>query len=278
MLAIDRRSFLRATAALCAGARLDWRSGPMLRIGILSTGDDARARHDGALLGVEEAKHAAELFGGGAELVGVPDPASVPRSVAAVIGNDSLSAGQALTRRAGDGSVLFMNVSCAADELRGSACSSFAFHVCPSAAMMRDARAQAPGATDVVAWDGSLVRFGADTLNDRYRKRFGRSMTPASWAAWFAVKALWESSLRTKSAEPRRIADYLVRDATQFDGHKGRPLSFRSWDHQLRQFVYARIDGKLVEVPQGARPQTTSRDLLDKLGVSASASPCRFGS
>lgn len=254
--------------------------GPVLRVGVLTTGGDAGARHDGALLGIEEAKHAAELFGGGAELIPVNDPTRVPGSLAAIIANDSLETTRMLARGAATGAHIVMNVDCSADDLRGASCSPFLFHVAPSDAMVRDARDQARGATaavaDVVAWDGALFRFGADTLNDRFRKRFGHAMTSASWAAWFAVKALWESTLRMKSAEPRKLADYLTRDTTQFDGHKGRPLSFRSWDHQLRQFLYARVGGKLVDVPASATPETTSRDFLDKLGTTASATTCHF--
>jgi len=280
-LSIDRLTFLSTTLAFAVfrefntDARL---RGPVLRIGVLTAGGDAVARHDGALLGVEEAKHSAELFGGDAELIPIENAARVPASLAAVIANDSLETTRMLASRAASGAHLIMNVDCTADDLRGPSCAAFLFHVAPSDAMLRDARAQAGGATDVVAWDGALTRFGADTLNDRFRKRFNRSMTSASWAAWFAVKALWESTLRMKSAEPHQLADYLTRDTTQFDGHKGRPLSFRSWDHQLRQFVYARVGGKLVDVPQSPTPETTSRDFLDKLGTGASATTCHFRS
>jgi hypothetical protein len=248
----------------------------MLRVGVLMTGPDARARHEGALLGVEEAKHAAELFGGDAALVPVASAANLPSSLSAIIGDGSAETTRSLAARSTHGSFILMNAACSADALRGDACSSFAFHVAPSDAMLRDARLQAPAATNVVAWDGTLIRFGADTLNDRFRKRFGHSMTASAWAAWFSVKALWESSLRMKSADPKQLAEYLTRDTTQFDGHKGRPLSFRAWDHQLRQFLYARVGDKLVDVPQSATPEATSREFLDKLGIGQSNSTCHF--
>lgn len=276
---IQRRTFIAATFAAATFrdfSKLTALPGPTLRIGVLMTGTDAAARRDGARLGVEEALHAAELFGGTAELVPVDNAARLPASISALIADASVETTKALATRAANGSFVLMNVACGADSLRGAQCSPFMFHVAASDAMLRDARAQAPGATGVVTWDGSLVRFGADTLNDRFRKRFGHSMTSSSWAAWFAVKALWESSLRMKSAEPRKLAEYLSRDATQFDGHKGRPLSFRPWDHQLRQFLYARVGGKLLDVPQSATPETTSREFLDKLGVTQRNSSCRL--
>ena len=274
---IDRRTFLAATVSAAVFRDLSTsRRAQTLRVGLLTTGADARARREGALLGVEEAIHAAELFGGSAQLVPLDSVRGVSPSLAAVIGNESADTTRALATRAAAGGFLVMNVACPTDSLRGAQCSPFMFHIAPSDAMLRDARVQAPGATDVITWDGSLVRFGADTLNDRFRKRFGHSMNSAAWGAWFAVKALWESSLRMKSADPPQLAEYLRRETTQFDGHKGRPLSFRAWDHQLRQFLYARVGGKLVDVPQSATPETTSREFLDKLGVSRANSSCRF--
>jgi hypothetical protein len=99
--------------------------------------------------------------------------------------------------------------------------------------MSRDAMslARSPAKARAEAWDASLSRFGADTLNQRFSARFHEPMTSGAWSAWFAVKAIWESALRLKSADAQSIAQHLVRDTTQFDGHKGTPLSFRPWDH-----------------------------------------------
>src|SRR4051812_26438573 len=36
-----------------------------------------------------------------------------------------------------------------------------------------------------LAWHDGLIRFGADTLNKRFRARFQTPMTPAAWCAWF---------------------------------------------------------------------------------------------
>ncbi len=280
---LTRRRFLEcaARAALApATVRVGMRatrpaSTPALRVGILASGTTARDRRFGALLGVEEARHAARLFGGSADLVEVDDPRRLPPGLSAIIGDEDEQHCQRLAEPEGHGVPLFMNVACASDALRDAHCSSIAFHVFPSDAMLRDAREQA-GAADVLAWDAALVRFGADTLNGRFKDRFNVPMTSYSWAAWFAVKSLWESALRMKSAEPAALADYLTRDTTQFDGHKGRPLSFRRWDHQLRQFLYARVGGKLVDVPENAPSDATSREFLDRIGTPAARSACKM--
>jgi hypothetical protein len=241
---------------------------------LLGGGPAAHDRHNGALLGIEEAQQAAQLFGGRADLVAMSEPDRIPVGLAAIIG-DEQEAHYRLLAHDNEQAPLVMNVACASDALRGVACATRLFHVYPSAAMNRDARSQVPGSSEVVAWDTALVRFGADTLNGRFEKRFGMPMTPQAWAAWFSVKAPWESVLRMKSAKPAVIAEYLVRDTTQFDGHKGRPLSFRPWDRQLRQFLYARVGGKFVDVPQNAPQNINSRTFLDRLGTSAAETECR---
>jgi hypothetical protein len=277
---VDRRTFLaRAAAALVIAPELTRvarpRREPALSIGILSP-SEVTDRYRGALLGVEEAEHAAKLFGGSVQLARRNDPGD-RRALSAIIGDGSLEHMRVLARRATAKELVVMNSECTADELRGEGCADFLFHVAPSDAMVRQARALAHGAEQVVAWDGGLVRFGADTLNDRFRQRFGVSMTPAAWGAWFAVKALWESSLRLKNTTPAALVEYLSRDTTQFDGHKGKPLSFRSWDHQLRQFLYARVGSKLVDVPEDPSGAPSARIVMDRLGASASSTSCHIG-
>jgi ABC transporter substrate binding protein (PQQ-dependent alcohol dehydrogenase system) len=131
----------------------------------------------------------------------------------------------------------------------------------------------AAAATEAVLWHPALERFGAGQLNDRYRARFGEGMDGPAWAGWMAVKALWEASLRARATDAAGLRAYLLRGATQFDGHKGWPLSFRAGDHQLRQPLYlaAPADGggtRIVgEVPtRGADDTESSRELLDRLG------------
>jgi hypothetical protein len=65
----------------------------------------------------------------------------------------------------------------------------------------------------------------------------------------------------------------LERETTRFDGHKGQPLSFRRWDHQLRQPLYARTPAGFVDLPQATEPVNGP---LDRLGVSSKASQCRM--
>lgn len=296
---MNRREFLHASgvsaSALVVGRRLaarGWQAyEPLrepLRIGLIARPQSALFL--GVQLGVEEARHAAALFGGDVVLTtadsgsGRGDPAAASEMmhrehVIAVIGGADAETCAAIADACERRGRIHMNVGCTDDVLRGARCHAHAFHVAASERMARDARAQAHAgpAAAVMLWDPALKRFGAGTLNERFRARFSRAMTASAWAGWFAVKVLWEASLRERSSQPAGIARYLSSTTTQFDGHKGRPLSFRAWDHQLRQPLYVRsgegTDATIVEVPV-PRGNESSREGLDRLGAGARQSAC----
>ena len=245
----------------------------------------------GARLGAEEASHSATLFGaGGVELTtGSIEEVLGRKVVAALTTEVSADACLRIADDVGKSGALFMNATCADDTLRGDKCRASMFHVAPSRRMLDDARDEArrnaggalPADALASAWDASLERFGADTLNNRFRTRFNKPMTADAWCAWFTVKLLGEASFRARSVDARAIGSYLRLGSAQFDGHKGRPLSFRSWDHQLRQPVYVVAPSDesrrvIVESPGSATPSASSRDVLDKIGTTATSTTCRF--
>jgi ABC-type branched-subunit amino acid transport system substrate-binding protein len=86
------------------------------------------------------------------------------------------------------------------------------------------ARAPTAGAARLVDWHPSLERYGAAQLNERYERRFGAGMDEAAWAAWFALKAVHEASLRAGGDDAASLRATLL--ALAFDGHKGAPLRF----------------------------------------------------
>lgn len=239
----------------------------------------------GAQLGAEEASHAARMFGGSVDLAIADDAQRVIGAHGAQVligGTDEVDCGR-LTAAARAASVVYFNTGCAADAFRSEQCDRHTFHVAASSAMRRDAAAldsTSTGSPDVVMWHESLERFGAGQLNARFRDRFGAGMDSDAWAAWFAVKVAAETALRARTTKPEELVAALERSSARFDGHKGRPLTFRSWDHQLRQPLYilrgGRVPGDVVEVPGRGTPGETSADQLDRIGVPAKESGCRW--
>ncbi len=254
------------------------------------TGRAGAAAARGAQLGVAELAQSRSAGRGGVRLLeGTATGAAesiaaaarlVERGATVILGGFERETVAALDELAAEQEVLFLNVGSAADEL-GQRCRPTTFHVQASASMHRDALTAwladggdpDSGAT-VVGWSPELERHGAGRLNDRYRMRFNESMSAASWASWMAVKIAWYSHTTPREGEPGETAAHLVSERARFDGHKGVALSFRPWDHQLRQPLYiARhgVDGTLrieAEVPTLA-PAEVSADpeaLLDTLG------------
>jgi ABC transporter substrate binding protein (PQQ-dependent alcohol dehydrogenase system) len=100
-------------------------------------------------------------------------------------------------------------------------------------------RSSAPApSTRAALWAPTLTRFGASELNKRFQAANGAPMDGPAWAGWAAVKLASEAALRSRSVSPDAVVRYFESAPTQFDGHKGWPLSFRPTDHQLRQPLY----------------------------------------
>jgi hypothetical protein len=290
---LDRRDFVRAMIGYSAGLVLPWSlQNPRLRFAILETVSSGQhdGFSDGVMLGSSEASRTASLFSKGTlELLslsehGVPTRAGgVPTAMAqkgaqvifAALNDDET---EIAAKECHAARVIFMNCGARSDKLRRELCSPFVFHVEASEAMYSDARKLAPGA-DIELWNPGLEKYGASQLNDRFKAAEGAPMTSASWAGWFAIKVIWESLLRANASDPQSLAYYMSSDAAQYDGHKGAPLSFRKWDRQLRQPLYAvdktkRGPQAVRDIPDTARSQMPARELLDTIGDDASKSRC----
>ena len=87
---------------------------------------------------------------------------------------------------------------------------------------------------DCEVWKATLDPFGAAQLNARYQVANRAAMTSQAWAGWFAVKALWESASRLRTADPDRVSEFLGSSRAQFDGHRGQLLSFDAQSRTLR--------------------------------------------
>ena len=295
--ACDRRDFLEwgasATLAAVLGSSAIRIRKPSTLVVVLSGNDGGTARAVsrslGVTMGVEEAARSSGLFGGDVRLERiatheqlVPRLArtAAPMELVAVIGGEGFDECLALASSAARAQALYVNTLCTSDDLRGRSCDRHMFHVAPSERMLADARAMSRGSASVTTWDASLQSFGADTLNQRFRARFDRPMDGDAWAGWFAVKALAEGTLRASGGSTAGLIAFFESERGAIDGHKGRPLSFRPWDHQLRQPLYLRSSPEQPvpsEVPRVADSAgRDSRDLLDNLGTKRTESLCRF--
>jgi len=88
-------------------------------------------------------------------------------------------------------------------------------------------------------WDPTLEAGGAGEFNEIYLTRFSAITDPTAWSAFQAVDILLDAVLSTGSKELDSITAYFEDPATILDVLKGPGTSFRPWDHQLRQPIYA---------------------------------------
>ena len=125
------------------------------------------------------------------------------------------------------------------------------------------------------AWHRSHENWGAVQLQNRFKEAAGRWMEEEDYAAYIAVRAVGEASVRAKTNQMQAVKDYLLSDAFALQGYKGTPLSFRTWDGQLRQPVLLAAPRSLVSVApiEGfLHPKTE----LDTLGYDQPETTCKF--
>lgn len=125
------------------------------------------------------------------------------------------------------------------------------------------------------AWHKTHEQWGATQVQNRFKELAGRWMEEQDYAAYIAVRAVGEAATRTKSNDVNKVKDYMLSDAFALQGYKGTPLSFRSWDRQLRQPVLLAAPRSLVAVApiEGfLHPKTE----LDTLGYDQPESTCKW--
>ncbi len=127
------------------------------------------------------------------------------------------------------------------------------------------------------AWAPVVEQWGAAQLQGRFQALAGRDMEPEDYAAWAAMRTLGEAVTRTGKVDAAALRAFILSDEFELAGFKGRPLSYRAWNGQLRQpmplvdsdalVAQAPLDGFLHQVNE-----------LDSLGLDAPESACNaFG-
>ena len=124
------------------------------------------------------------------------------------------------------------------------------------------------------SWDRAHEQWGAAQLQSRFLKTFKRRMNQLDYTVWAAVRAVGEGATRAASTEFQDIADYILGGKFGLAGFKGRRLTFRRWNGQLRQPILLATPKAMVSVsPQ--KGYLHPRSYLDTLGYDEPESKCR---
>ncbi len=86
-----------------------------------------------------------------------------------------------------------------------------------------------------VTWDPSSQSFGGEQLQSRFTRLFHRSMTELDMQAWTAVRMVGEAASRAGKLDFPTLLAYIKSPAFGVAAYKGKRLSLRDWDLQMRQ-------------------------------------------
>lgn len=126
-----------------------------------------------------------------------------------------------------------------------------------------------------VAWHRSYEQYAGTQMQNRFERLAKRAMTERDYSAWIAVRAVGEAVTRSGTSDVPDIRKYLLSDAFTVAAFKGEGLSFRRWDHQLRQPMLVTGARSLVSMsPQEGFLH--EKNLNDTLGVDEPETKCKF--
>ena len=124
-------------------------------------------------------------------------------------------------------------------------------------------------------WHRTHEQWGSAQLQSRFTKRFKRRMRAKDYQVWAPVRSIGEAATRTNSGDFDKMVAYLKGPDFELAGFKGLPLTFRSWNWQLRQPILLIQPNALVSVsPQDGFLHAVST--LDTMGYDERETTCKL--
>lgn len=123
-------------------------------------------------------------------------------------------------------------------------------------------------------WSPVVESWGAVQLQQRFVESANRPMRAIDFAAWAAMRTIGEAVTRTNSSDAQVLRDYILSPDFELAGFKGRKLSFRNWNGQMRQVIHLVQPRAVVAnapLPGFLHPHSE----LDTLGIDAPESSCQ---
>jgi ABC transporter substrate binding protein (PQQ-dependent alcohol dehydrogenase system) len=123
------------------------------------------------------------------------------------------------------------------------------------------------------SWSDVIEPWGAIQLQNRFHDVSPRPMRDVDFAAYVAVRIIGEAATRTGKTDVAALRKFILSDALQMSAFKGRGLTFRPWNGQLRQPIHlVTSDAQVAVAPlEGFLHQVND---LDTLGVDQPETKC----
>ena len=125
------------------------------------------------------------------------------------------------------------------------------------------------------SWHFAHEQWGGNQMQSRFLKQSKRLMTNIDFNSWVGVRTFGEAITRTKSLDPKILLEKIMDEEFNLAAYKGKPVSYRNWNGQLRQPILLVTPRALVSVspqPGFVHPRTE----LDTLGIDETDSECKL--
>jgi ABC transporter substrate binding protein (PQQ-dependent alcohol dehydrogenase system) len=127
---------------------------------------------------------------------------------------------------------------------------------------------------EALAWHGVIEQWGATQLQNRFTEIAQRPMNEMDFAGYLAVRSVAQSVHKLHSNDSNKIRDFINSEKFELAAYKGRKLSFRPWNRQLRMPLALVHPHALVsQSPQPGMLHPITE--LDTLGFDAQESQCK---
>ena len=127
-----------------------------------------------------------------------------------------------------------------------------------------------------VAWDKSYTESGAMHFQNAIPRIAKRAPVERDYTAWLGFRALADSAMKSGKTTPQEVKAYMLSAEFKLEGFKGQAMSFRTWDHQMRQPI---VLGGGTRVPVSTSPQEGflhPTNVTDTLGFDKPETKCKF--
>ncbi|MCC6984528.1 MAG: amino acid ABC transporter substrate-binding protein [Bauldia sp.] len=102
-----------------------------------------------------------------------------------------------------------------------------------------------------------------------------RQMNDGQFAAWVAVRSVYINAIRNRGNNYDAIREHMLSEDANLDSLKGNPMTFRTWDNQVRTpMLLATADAVIARAPFAEYLHSTN--VLDTLGIDGPETRCRF--
>jgi ABC transporter substrate binding protein (PQQ-dependent alcohol dehydrogenase system) len=126
-----------------------------------------------------------------------------------------------------------------------------------------------------VAWNHLFREYAARGIQYRFYLVASREMTERDYGNWLAASIIGEAVTRGGQTDVAAVKSYILSDQFSVPANKGEGLSFRRWDHQMRQPLLLFGPRMLVSMwPQDVSGHTKLQ--TDTLGYDQPESTCHL--